>query len=83
MSQTAAVAPAHVEKLARVEAADYSPQFPVALMNKDYHVILAAAGSLGFALPATAAAFKKDPAADFSSVIQQMERSVELTVSGM
>jgi hypothetical protein len=40
-------------------------------------------------LPATAAAFKvnsaafkEDPASDFSSVIRQMERSVELTIPG-
>ena len=89
LSQTAVIAPAHVGKLARAERNDYRPQFPVALMNKDFRLILDAADSTGLALPATAAAFKvnsaalkKDPAADFSSVIRQMERSVELTVSG-
>ena len=58
-------------------------------MNKDYRLILEAADSFELVLPATAAAFKvnsaafkEDPAADFSSVIRQMERSVELTVSG-
>ncbi len=89
LSQTAVIAPAHLGKLARAEHGDYSPQFPVALMNKDYRLILEAAESSDLTLPATAAAykvnsaaFKEDPAADFSSVIRQMERSVELTVSG-
>ena len=89
LSQRAVVAPAHVGKLARAERGDYSPQFPVALMNKDYRLILDAADSADLVLPATAAAFKvnfaaffEDPAADFSSVIRQMERSVELTVLG-
>jgi 3-hydroxyisobutyrate dehydrogenase-like beta-hydroxyacid dehydrogenase len=89
LSHTAVVAPAHVGKLARAERGDYSPQFPVFLMNKDYRLILEAADSFDLVLPATAAAFKvnsaafkEDPDADFSSVIRQMERSVELTVSG-
>ncbi len=90
LSQTAVIAPAHLGKLTRAEHGDYSPQFPVALMNKDYRLILEAAESSDLTLPATAAAykvnsaaFKEDPAADFSSVIRQMERSVErLTVSG-
>lgn len=50
---------------------------------------LEAADSADLTLPARAAAFKvnfaaflEDPAADFSSVIRQMERSVDLTVSG-
>ncbi len=88
LSHTAVVAPAHVGKLARAERGDYSPQFPVFLMNKDYRLILEAADSFDLVLPATAAAFKvnsaafkEDPDADFSSVIRQMERSVELTVS--
>lgn len=89
LSQTAVIAPAHIGKLVRAAHGDYSPQFPVGLMNKDYRLILEAAESSDLALPATAAAFKvnsaafkEDPAADFSSVIRQMERSVELTVSG-
>jgi 3-hydroxyisobutyrate dehydrogenase-like beta-hydroxyacid dehydrogenase len=89
LSHTAVVAPAHVGKLARAERGDYTPQFPVALMNKDYRLILEAAESSDLTLPATAAAFKvnsaafkEDPVADFSSVIRQMERSVELTVTG-
>jgi 3-hydroxyisobutyrate dehydrogenase-like beta-hydroxyacid dehydrogenase len=89
LSRTAVVAPAHVGKLASAERGDYSPQFPVALMNKDFRLILEAADSSNLVLPATAAAFKvnsaafkEDPASDFSSVIRQMEKSVELTIPG-
>jgi len=89
LSKTAVVAPAHVGKLARAAGGDYSPQFPITLMNKDYHLILKAASSSDLVLPATtaalkvnSAALKDDPAADFSSVIRQMERSVQLTDAG-
>ena len=40
LSKTAVVAPAHVGKLARVAINDYSPQFPLSLMNKDFGLIL-------------------------------------------
>ena len=43
LSKTAVVAPAHVGKLARVAINDYSPQFPLRLMNKDFRLILEAA----------------------------------------
>jgi 3-hydroxyisobutyrate dehydrogenase-like beta-hydroxyacid dehydrogenase len=89
LSHTAVIAPAHMGKLATAGRGDYSPQFPVALMNKDYRLILESADASDLVLPATAAAFKvnsaafkEDPAADFSSVIRQMERSVEFNVSG-
>jgi 3-hydroxyisobutyrate dehydrogenase len=82
------VPPAHVGKLARAEREDYSPQFAVGLMNKDFRLILEAAKSLDLDLPATAAAFKvnsaaleEDPGADLSSVIRHMEKLVELHVS--
>jgi 3-hydroxyisobutyrate dehydrogenase-like beta-hydroxyacid dehydrogenase len=88
LSQTAVVAPAHVGKLVRAEHNDYSPQFGIKLMNKDYRLILEAAKSSNVTLPATAAAFqansaafKEDPAADFSSVIRHMEKLVDLHVS--
>lgn len=81
LAQTAVVAPAHVGKLARAEQGDYSPQFGVELMNKDFRLILETANSSKLALPATIAAFevnsaalKDDPGADFSSVILQMEK---------
>lgn len=88
LSQTAVVAPAHVGKLARAEDDDYSPQFGVGLMNKDFRLILEVAGSSNLPLPATAAAFevnsaamKDDAGADFSSVIRQMEKFAGLNVS--
>jgi 3-hydroxyisobutyrate dehydrogenase len=36
LSKTVVIAPAHVGKLARVANNDYSPQFPLRLMNKDF-----------------------------------------------
>ena len=89
LAQTAVVAPAHVGKLARADREDYSPQFAVGLMNKDFRLILEAANALSRPMPATTAAFgvnsealKADPEADFSSVIRQMEKFAEVTVSG-
>jgi len=88
LSQTAVVPPAHVGKLARAEHDDYSPQFGVGLMNKDFRLILESAKSTNLELPATAAAFKvnsaafeEDPSADLSSVIRHMEKFVEVHTS--
>ena len=82
LSQTAVVAPAHIGKLARAEHNDYTPQFSVGLMNKDFRLILNTANSQNFAMPATRAAFEinseamqSDPETDFSSVIRHMENS--------
>jgi len=88
LAQTALIAPAHKGKLATAEEEDYTSQFGVGLMNKDFGLILEAAESRNLDLPATAAAygvnseaFKEDPHADFSSVIRQMEKSLEAKVS--
>lgn len=88
LSQTAVVPPAHVGKLERAEREDYSPQFGAGLMNKDFRLILEAAGASNLELPATAAAyevnsaaFEEDPGADLSSVIRYMEKFLELHVS--
>jgi 3-hydroxyisobutyrate dehydrogenase len=88
LSQTAVVAPAHIGKLAKAEHDDYSPQFGVGLMNKDFRLILEVAGLSNLTLPATASAFeinsaalKEDPSADFSSVIRHMEKLIGLNVS--
>jgi 3-hydroxyisobutyrate dehydrogenase len=85
LSQTAVVAPAHVAKLAKAEHDDYSPQFGVGLMNKDFRLILETAGLSNLTLPATASAFeinsaalKEDPSSDFSSVIRHMEKLIGL-----
>ena len=89
LAQTAVVAPAHVGKLAMAEREDYSPQFAVGLMNKDFRLILEAANALRRPMPSTTAAFqvnsealKADPEADFSSVIRQMEKFADVFVSG-
>jgi 3-hydroxyisobutyrate dehydrogenase-like beta-hydroxyacid dehydrogenase len=88
LSQTAVVAPAHAAKLASAERDDYTPQFGVGLMNKDFHLILEVANSSNLPLPATLAAFqvnsvalKAAPGTDFSSVVRQMEQFVKLGLS--
>jgi 3-hydroxyisobutyrate dehydrogenase len=81
LSQTAVVAPAHVGKLGRAMAGDYSPQFPRRLMNKDFGLILKLAAAVGAEMPATRAASEVNAAQsdkareeDFSAVILEMER---------
>jgi 3-hydroxyisobutyrate dehydrogenase len=80
LSKTAVIAPAHVGKLARVAVNDYSPQFPLRLMNKDFELILKAAAKEHVSMPATQAAFDVnseelagDDEKDFSSVLRRME----------
>jgi len=82
LSKTAVVAPAHVGKLARVAANDYSPQFPLRLMNKDFELILKAAASTHVSMPATEAAFYVNSEElagnnekDFSAVLRRMEEA--------
>jgi 3-hydroxyisobutyrate dehydrogenase-like beta-hydroxyacid dehydrogenase len=81
LAKTAVISPAHQNKLLRAEHDDYSPQFPLRLMNKDFRLILDKAGELGAPMPATAAALQINAARtavngneDFSSVISEMER---------
>lgn len=88
LSQTAVVAPAHAGKLARAAHQDYSPQFPLRLMNKDFGLILKQAELLNVMMPATLAAFgvnsmelKNNPDTDFSAVIRRMEELAEVTDS--
>jgi 3-hydroxyisobutyrate dehydrogenase-like beta-hydroxyacid dehydrogenase len=85
LSQTAVVAPAHVGKLEKAMNNDYSPQFPIRLMNKDFGLILNLAAAVGARLPAAGAAFEinarqADEGAeqDFSAVILQMEKYAHL-----
>jgi len=84
LAQTAVVAPAHVGKLQRAMKNDYSPQFPLRLMNKDFRLILNLASAVGARMPATGAAFavnamlsgsRQDQ--DFSAVILQMEKQAQ------
>lgn len=79
LSQTAVVAPAQQNKLLRAAANDYSPQFPLSLMNKDFRLVMERAAATGVLMPATAAAYQmnvaraaKHPDEDYSSVIVQM-----------
>jgi 3-hydroxyisobutyrate dehydrogenase-like beta-hydroxyacid dehydrogenase len=80
LSETAVVAPAHVGKLQRAMRSDYSPQFPLRLMNKDFGLILNLAAAVGAQMPATRAAYEvnarqseQGKEQDFSAVILQME----------
>ena len=82
-------APAHLGKLQRAMKSDYSPQFPIRLMNKDFGLILNLAAVVGARMPATGAAFEinarqSDEGAeqDFSAVILQMEKRAHLGSSG-
>lgn len=80
LSKTAVIAPAHVGKLARVAINDYTPQFPLRLMNKDFQLILKAAAEAHLPMPATEVAFRVNSEElahhdeeDFSAVLRRME----------
>src|SRR5258706_101444 len=88
LSQTAVVAPAHVGKLERAMKSDYSPQFPIRLMNKDFGLILNLAAAVGARMPATGAAFEvnarqseQQQEQDFSAVILQMQKKDHLALA--
>jgi 3-hydroxyisobutyrate dehydrogenase-like beta-hydroxyacid dehydrogenase len=83
LAKTAVVAPAHAGKLATAKRNDYTPQFPVRLMFKDFVLILTTAMELGLSMPATeaAAVVNSEEASsgdeeDFSAVIRRMEQQV-------
>jgi 3-hydroxyisobutyrate dehydrogenase-like beta-hydroxyacid dehydrogenase len=85
LSQTAVVAPAHIGKLQRAITGDYSPQFPLRLMNKDFGLIFDLAAHVGARMPAADAAFEINARQsdggveqDFSAVILQMEKQAHL-----
>ena len=89
LAKTAVIAPALVGKLGRVSEEDYSPQFPLQLMNKDFRLILKTAADLGVPMPATAAAFQINSAElasesgeDFSVVVELMEALARLRPMG-
>jgi 3-hydroxyisobutyrate dehydrogenase-like beta-hydroxyacid dehydrogenase len=89
LAKTAVIPPALKGKLATAERHDYTPQFPLRLMHKDFGLIVAAAEASGLFMPATEAAAAVNTAEaargreeDFSAVIRLMEeRSVSETVS--
>ena len=83
LAKTAVVAPAHVGKLVRVATNDYSPQFPLRLMNKDFHLILDTAAQEHVSMPVTEAAYRVNSEElahseeeDFSAVLRRMEKLV-------
>src|SRR6266436_2808924 len=89
LSQTAVVAPAHAGKLQRAMKSDYSPQFPMRLMNKDFGLILNLAAAVGARMPAAGAAFEvntkqssEGAEQDFSAVILRMEKEAHLDLTG-
>jgi len=89
LSQTAVVAPAHVGKLQKAMKSDYSPQFPIRLMNKDFGLIFNLAVAVGARMPAAEVAFEinarqldEGAEQDFSAVILQMENRAHLGSSG-
>jgi 3-hydroxyisobutyrate dehydrogenase len=82
LSQTALIAPAYQGKFPRLAQRDYSPQFPLPLMNKDLRLILQLADEVGAVMPATSAAFevntetlRKHGDLDFSAVVEYMEEA--------
>jgi len=81
LAQTAVIAPAHVGKLSRAARGDYSPQFPLPLMNKDFRLILQLADEVGAMMPTASAAFAMNNEtlatqgdSDFSAVMEHMEQ---------
>jgi 3-hydroxyisobutyrate dehydrogenase-like beta-hydroxyacid dehydrogenase len=87
LSKTAVVAPAHMGKLERIERNDYSPQFPLSLMNKDFQLILKTSARENVTMPATEAAFRvnadewaQSEEEDFSAVMRRMEEAVGITL---
>jgi 3-hydroxyisobutyrate dehydrogenase-like beta-hydroxyacid dehydrogenase len=80
LSHTAVVAPALINKLFRIEQDDFSPQFSLQMMNKDFGLILQNASALGVLMPTTTAAYQvsqqeltRDQDEDFSAVIRSVE----------
>jgi 3-hydroxyisobutyrate dehydrogenase-like beta-hydroxyacid dehydrogenase len=80
LSQTAVIVLAHVGKLKSAATHEYSPQFPLRLMNKDFQLILKAAAQKQIPMPATEAAFRvnsdelsRNDEEDFSAVVRRME----------
>jgi 3-hydroxyisobutyrate dehydrogenase-like beta-hydroxyacid dehydrogenase len=85
LSHTAVIAPAHIGKLTRAASNDYSAQFALRLMNKDFRLILETAAEMRVPMPVTAAAFQINTAEvansieeDFSAVIRLAEKLARL-----
>jgi 3-hydroxyisobutyrate dehydrogenase-like beta-hydroxyacid dehydrogenase len=83
LAKTAVVSPVQVGKLASTKRYDYTPQFPIRLMHKDFGLALNAAIRAGLSLPAIEAAAAVNAAEtasggeeDFSAVVRRMEEQV-------
>ena len=81
LAKTAVVSPVQVGKLASTKRHDYTPQFPIRLMQKDFGLALSAATRAGLSLPAAEAAAAVNAAEaasggeeDFSAVVRRMEQ---------
>src|ERR1019366_9501585 len=81
LAKTAVVSPVQVGKLGSTKRRDYTPQFPIRLMRKDFGLALSAAAHAGLSLPATEAAAAVNAAEtvsgveeDFSAVVRRMEQ---------
>jgi 3-hydroxyisobutyrate dehydrogenase-like beta-hydroxyacid dehydrogenase len=87
LAKTAVVSPVQAAKLASAKRRDYTPQFPIRLMHKDFGLALAAAMHAGLSLPATEAAASVNAAEtvngeeDFSAVVRRMEQEVAAQIS--
>jgi 3-hydroxyisobutyrate dehydrogenase-like beta-hydroxyacid dehydrogenase len=84
LTRTAVVAPAHLGKLATAKRNDYTAQFPLRLMRKDFDLILSKTADLRVEMPATVAARERNAVEaaqsgdeDFSAVIRLMEELTE------
>jgi 3-hydroxyisobutyrate dehydrogenase-like beta-hydroxyacid dehydrogenase len=80
LSQTAVIPPALTGKLSKAAREDYSAQFPLPLMNKDFGLILHLASEVHAPMPATRVSFQINSEAltvhgdqDFSVVMKFME----------
>ena len=80
LAKTAVVSPVQVGKLASTKRHDYTSQFPIRLMEKDFGLALSAATRAGLSLPATEAAAAVNGVEtanggeeDFSAVVRRME----------
>ena len=83
LAKTAVVSPVQVGKLASTKRHDYTPQFPIRLMQKDFGLALSAARRACLSLPASEAAATVNAAEsasggeeDFSAVLRRMEEQV-------
>jgi 3-hydroxyisobutyrate dehydrogenase-like beta-hydroxyacid dehydrogenase len=83
LAKTAVVSPVQIGKLGSTKRHDYTPQFPIRLMQKDFGLVLSAAQRASLSLPATEAAAAVNAAEsasggeeDFSAVLRRMEEQV-------